>query len=533
MPRNILGKATAMLEDRFSLSHKSKSKSKSGDKPKGTIRETFTYPKDKVNAYNNHCLNPILSFDHVLSCGHQIMTTLPDEPCAPNCHHVKEGDDDFLDRSSRSREAYRMKNGKHVIGTEFHCDACVEEKIEAAIPSDYDATEAEDYRHILRVEARREEAKDYRGNTRKCYIACKNSSVPCHKDGRLLSRYVPTKNHHPLDTVLPRVGWNIFECFDAVEDKETTGETTDVTDEATEMAPPENGEIEMTAASTYPTPITEHARRNTPHRTSGLNRPNSIPPTSIQAATIPNNPKKRKVVDEELISLDLPRKKKAGSNLGPTLPTTISKEKSTKFKSSRAPVLRKVNTNIKSPLPAQIPKLRESIDDDIAAFEQISEWEERKPAIVQSLRKKKSTAAKTSLTTPTSTPKENSNDGPSTRAQSANKRKCTEIEPSLPTPPSKKRKSTGVERSPPAKASNKKINISDKSVPLTRSAAKKQKTTHVELSPLPPFLKLKKPRQRKTKTSGVKAENAKVGKTTKRELVATITRKTRSSSKQT
>jgi hypothetical protein len=48
-------------------------------------------------------------------------------------------------------------------------------------------------------------------NYRKCYIGLKVTSVPCHTDGSVRSRYVPRKEHHPFDTSIPQTGDNFYE----------------------------------------------------------------------------------------------------------------------------------------------------------------------------------------------------------------------------------------------------------------------------------------------------------------------------------
>lgn len=60
---------------------------------------------------------------------------------------------------------------------------------------------------------RRTEARNRRKDTnyRKCYIAFKVTSVPCHKNGSPLSRYVPRAEHHPWDMSIPQAGDNMFE----------------------------------------------------------------------------------------------------------------------------------------------------------------------------------------------------------------------------------------------------------------------------------------------------------------------------------
>ncbi|KNG46031.1 hypothetical protein TW65_07227 [Stemphylium lycopersici] len=49
------------------------------------IHETVTYPRITVTAENDPCSNRSMSYEHVLSCGHAIVTAAPDEPCAANC----------------------------------------------------------------------------------------------------------------------------------------------------------------------------------------------------------------------------------------------------------------------------------------------------------------------------------------------------------------------------------------------------------------------------------------------------------------
>jgi hypothetical protein len=46
---------------------------------------------------------------------------------------------------------------------------------------------------------------------RKCYIALKITSVPCHADGVIRKGYAPRKEHHLFDTAIPQVGDNFFE----------------------------------------------------------------------------------------------------------------------------------------------------------------------------------------------------------------------------------------------------------------------------------------------------------------------------------
>jgi hypothetical protein len=174
-------------------------------KPKKPIRETITYPALTVTEDNDACLTPWNPYEHVLSCGHLITTALPDQPCAPNCHHVahKDGSPDYL---------IHMRNGKKVSIQKFYCDACMETALEGHISDHLTAAEAEKRMAWLRAEEARMRGKATK--FRKCYIALKITSVSCHSDGRLSSRYQPTEDRHPFDLSLPRSGDNMFEDVD-------------------------------------------------------------------------------------------------------------------------------------------------------------------------------------------------------------------------------------------------------------------------------------------------------------------------------
>jgi hypothetical protein len=186
-------------------------KAEKSAKPKKLIRETVKYPTIDVTDANNSCLNPSLPFEHVLSCGHLITTAFPNEPCAPNCHHAADEDAD-LEQSLKYKSAMRMKNGNIVSDKDFYCDACVETELEAKIPAAFSSANAEERRAMLRsAEARtRKKTTKYR----KCYIAMKVTSVQCHSDGELSSRYVPREERHPFDTAMPPSGENMFEDVD-------------------------------------------------------------------------------------------------------------------------------------------------------------------------------------------------------------------------------------------------------------------------------------------------------------------------------
>ncbi|KAF2828185.1 hypothetical protein CC86DRAFT_320805, partial [Ophiobolus disseminans] len=207
MAQNIVEQFTNMLNSRFSLrSHPHPSL-----KMKRSIRETVTYPKINITDENDSCLNPPSSCEHVLSCGHIVNTVLPSEPCAPNCHHVS-NTEIGMDRSLKVKNALKMKNSRTVSTNSFYCDACVETEIEARISPDISSSNAEQRRATLRAEEAKARGKATK--YRKCYIALKFTSVPCHSDGSLLSRYVPREERHPFDNSLPQTGENMFEDVD-------------------------------------------------------------------------------------------------------------------------------------------------------------------------------------------------------------------------------------------------------------------------------------------------------------------------------
>jgi hypothetical protein len=180
-------------------------------KPVNPIRETIKYPTIDVTDANDSCLNPSLTFEHVLLCGHLVTTALPNEPCAPNCHHAADGEAEF-DHFLKYKKEMKMKNGKTISDNEFYCDACVETEVEIKIPAGFSSANADERRAMLRtVEAKtRKKATKFR----KCYIAMKITSVQCHSDGEVSSRHVPRKERHPFDTAMPRSGENMFEDVD-------------------------------------------------------------------------------------------------------------------------------------------------------------------------------------------------------------------------------------------------------------------------------------------------------------------------------
>lgn len=99
-----------------------------------TIREVVTYPRIQVTPANDSCLNPSMSYEHILGCGHIVLTQKPDEQCAANCHHVE-----------NHYKAPPKKFSKKI----FYCDACFESEIELLIPHDLTSTEAGKQRRPL------------------------------------------------------------------------------------------------------------------------------------------------------------------------------------------------------------------------------------------------------------------------------------------------------------------------------------------------------------------------------------------------
>lgn len=209
MPPDVVRQFSAMLNSRFALYGNFQMGRETPKSPK-IVRETIRYPKRSVTDASNPCLDTTQSFEHALKCGHLVTTALPNEPCAPNCYHVD--DDADLDRSLKYKRAMKMKNGNTVSDKPFYCDACVEIENEKKIPAAVSSSVAEERRAVLNAT----EAKTRKKATafRKCYIALKITSVPCHSDGTLSSRYTPRDERHPFDTAMPRTGENMFEDVD-------------------------------------------------------------------------------------------------------------------------------------------------------------------------------------------------------------------------------------------------------------------------------------------------------------------------------
>jgi hypothetical protein len=164
-----------------------------------------------------------MSFDHILSCGHTITTPTPNEPCAPNCHHIATAAADTNNQTDQAKAIEKNKqDDADVSNLPFYCDACVESEFEALIPDDMSATAAETLRATLRASHARKHEKHHR--FRMCYIGLKITTLPCDSDGNVRSGYVPRSTHHVFDTVVPQVGDNFFE---GVEEEDGDGDGND------------------------------------------------------------------------------------------------------------------------------------------------------------------------------------------------------------------------------------------------------------------------------------------------------------------
>lgn len=101
-----------------------------------SIHETVIYPPITVTAANNPCLDKSLSLEHVLACGHLILTAEPNEPCAPNCHDASVTGAQCVGTKKRKIET------STATGQPFYCDACVETRFEALIAAGATAKQA-------------------------------------------------------------------------------------------------------------------------------------------------------------------------------------------------------------------------------------------------------------------------------------------------------------------------------------------------------------------------------------------------------
>lgn len=83
------------------------------------IREKVTYPKVTPLPGSDPCKAGCSSSEHVLDCGHSVITATPDNICGINSWAV----------------AWSPANSiaKIAAGPKFWCDACIEEMIEQKI----------------------------------------------------------------------------------------------------------------------------------------------------------------------------------------------------------------------------------------------------------------------------------------------------------------------------------------------------------------------------------------------------------------
>ncbi|CAO2652400.1 Nn.00g006830.m01.CDS01 [Neocucurbitaria sp. VM-36] len=179
------------------------------------VHDTVTYPRIEVTAENDSCLNSSTPCEHILACGHIVITAKPNEPCAPNCHHVGNGNGE---PSNTGKKGNRYNLSKK----NFYCDACIESRNEGFIPHSATSAKAEK----LRAEMRRTEGEKRNKGTqyRKCYIGLKVVSISCDTDGALPSSYKPRLPHHPFDTAVPQTGDNMFDDMD-MDPEESLDET--------------------------------------------------------------------------------------------------------------------------------------------------------------------------------------------------------------------------------------------------------------------------------------------------------------------
>lgn len=122
MPPNALKAPSKMLFPSADRGNESAAPSE-----RQAIHEAVSYPRIQVTPVSDSCLNQSIPCEHVLSCGHIIITAKPDEPCAPNCYNIKNGWGD-------SRKAVSSK--------EFYCDACIETQNEVSVPEDATSSQA-------------------------------------------------------------------------------------------------------------------------------------------------------------------------------------------------------------------------------------------------------------------------------------------------------------------------------------------------------------------------------------------------------
>lgn len=121
MPLAIVQQFGNMLSSRWRLK-----KDASPSLKQKPVYEVARYPQIiGITPENNSCLNPSMSYEHILACGHIIITARPDEPCAPNCYHI----------ASNNLSKDKGELGRSNI-LRFYCDACVETGSEALMSND-------------------------------------------------------------------------------------------------------------------------------------------------------------------------------------------------------------------------------------------------------------------------------------------------------------------------------------------------------------------------------------------------------------
>jgi hypothetical protein len=131
MPPLIVQQFGNMLSSRWSLPSGGQDAPPPPSSKQKAIHEAVTYPRVRLAPDNNLCLNTSMSYEHVLTCGHIVETAKPDEPCAPNCHHIA------------NRKSLEKRNTpKQNRALDFYCDACVETENETRIPGDMTSTAA-------------------------------------------------------------------------------------------------------------------------------------------------------------------------------------------------------------------------------------------------------------------------------------------------------------------------------------------------------------------------------------------------------
>ncbi|KAI4649058.1 uncharacterized protein J4E78_008576 [Alternaria triticimaculans] len=280
------------------------------------IHEKVTYPRVLGSRDADSCNNASMSYEHLLACGHLITTPTPDERCAPNCYCVE--------HRSHKINGDEKKKAKMLL---FYCDACVEEENEKLVADTLTSAGAENLRRTLREKEATKREKQIK--FRKCYIALKITSVPCHTDGALRKSYTPRKEHHPFDISIPRVGDNFFEdiLVNPVKNSKAPGNTVatapvEANQPVVGSSPASLGEaganyLRYTAAqSAAPKVLKAKASAPNAKKTASLSAPREaaaaspvVPSSAFAQKTSPKQSRKRPIViddDEEYV--DVPEK---------------------------------------------------------------------------------------------------------------------------------------------------------------------------------------------------------------------------------